>query len=57
MLVREKKESTYTWGTGWSKGKGIIDGLKSQSMGTEAIGLGEKPLHLNIEKKVLEKKI
>lgn len=48
MSVREKKVSIYTWGTGWSKGKGIIAGLKSQSMGTEAIGLGEGKRNLFI---------
>ena len=38
MLV-EKKESTYRWRAGWSKRKGIIDGLRLQSVGAEQLAL------------------
>ena len=36
MLVK-KKESTYRWRAGWSKRKGIIDGLRLQSVGAEQL--------------------
>lgn len=59
MLVREKKESVYRWGTRWSKEKGglMTESPRARVEKQVALARARDTLHLKVEARVSGKKI